>query len=609
MSWNLYTQEGKALEPLEFSNGKTQADVVQEVLEAIEEGHKIIFIKGMCGTGKSAIALNIAKDLGKCSVVVPVKYLQQQYQVDYGENMHIKKKNGEKLNITVFTGRNNHPCKYNKMVNADDTNLPCTIDLKKENMPLIQQYLKENSAVDEGDFEHIDDVRRLSVAAACPYWSPVIGKDWFTGEYGLKDAKEHTYEGLKGQDYTWFERKPGCSYYAQFKSYLNADILVFNSKKYEIENTMNRKPKTEVEIIDECDEFLDNLSNEKILSLDYLHFKLDQLIGQAKEEKMKDLLLEVDDAVLNILNDGNLQDDIQNQKIHTLKNSKVLAFMRIFLQNDQLNVHEALEQPYLVAKYFENLYDDSYLMYYRNTKENTMVRIVNVNLEKKLKELLDKNNVFLMMSGTLHNKKVLETIYGLKEFKVIDAEVKQPGTIRRKFTTLEKNFRYKNFDTGRVTREDYLKALVKSVEQAKKPILVHVNSYQDLPTEEEIEKYGLSNLQSRERLREQQEKYKQGELLQLFKEKKLDVFYSTKCSRGVDLPGDICNSIIFTKYPYPSMQSVFWKVLHLSRPDDFMDFYFDKAKREFLQRIYRGLRSKDDKIELLSPDMKVLESI
>jgi hypothetical protein len=56
------------------------------------------------------------------------------------------------------------------------------------------------------------------------------------------------------------------------------------------------------------------------------------------------------------------------------------------------------------------------------------------------------------------------------------------------------------------------------------------------------------------------------------------------------------------------MQSVFWKVLKLSRPDDFLDFYFDKARREFLQRIYRGLRSKEDTINLLSPDLKVLES-
>ena len=36
-----------------------------------------------------------------------------------------------------------------------------------------------------------------------------------------------------------------------------------------------------------------------------------------------------------------------------------------------------------------------------------------------------------------------------------------------------------------------------------------------------------------------------------------------------------------------------------------MSFYMDKAKRELLQKIYRGLRSEDDKIYLMSPDIRV----
>jgi hypothetical protein len=32
----------------------------------------------------------------------------------------------------------------------------------------------------------------------------------------------------------------------------------------------------------------------------------------------------------------------------------------------------------------------------------------------------------------------------------------------------------------------------------------------------------------------------------------------------------------------------------------------DKAKRELTQKIYRGLRSKEDKVYLLSPDIRVL---
>ena len=44
-----------------------------------------------------------------------------------------------------------------------------------------------------------------------------------------------------------------------------------------------------------------------------------------------------------------------------------------------------------------------------------------------------------------------------------------------------------------------------------------------------------------------------------------------------------------------------------NKPNHYWDFYKDKARREFLQKIYRGLRFKEDHIYLLSPDIRVLE--
>ena len=51
MAWNLYKNK-EFLKPLCFSNGKTQEDVVKEILGLIEQGKKIIFVHGVCGTGK-----------------------------------------------------------------------------------------------------------------------------------------------------------------------------------------------------------------------------------------------------------------------------------------------------------------------------------------------------------------------------------------------------------------------------------------------------------------------------------------------------------------------------------------------------------------------------
>jgi len=483
--------------------------------------------------------------------------------------------------------------------------LPCTIDLRKENWDLIKAYLKNNKAVDFKDFEIVEDVRRLSVAAACPHWSPVIGKSWFGGDYGLKGAEQHEYKGLNDEEYIYFMRKPGCEYYEQFMSYVDSDVLIFNSKKYEIENLLNRKPLTEVEIIDECDEFLDNLSNEKRINLNFMRRKVEEVFVKNKEGdviKVCENIMEVLDKILGL---KWIDEMVETEEILKIKETKIMELFNLFLNNDFLLEHEEMEQYYAAAKNFEGMFEDTYVNFFKNKRNDLVVSIVNINLERKLKDILDKNKVFVMMSGTLHNEKVLKNIFGIKDFFVIEAETRHLGVVNKNMTGFEKNFRWKDFSDGRVTRREYLESFQKCVDSAEKPFLVHVNSYMDLPSENEKEEFGL-RIMSREKIMELQEKYKKGELLQMFKEGKLEVLYSTKCNRGVDLPGDMCKSIVFSKYPYPGMKDIFWRILRKENPDGFREFYFDKSNRGFLQRVYRGLRSDDDKVNLLSPDLMVM---
>jgi len=156
-------------------------------------------------------------------------------------------------------------------------------------------------------------------------------------------------------------------------------------------------------------------------------------------------------------------------------------------------------------------------------------------------------------------------------------------------------------------REKYLRALDKSIEVSKKPTLVHINSFYDLPDEIEMKKFSLKNTITREALKEIQ-KDKTGKDVREFKNKETDVLFSTKCTRGIDFPGEQCNSIVFTKYPNPDVKSPFWNILKKTNPNSYWDFYKDKARRELLQRIYRGLRFKDDHVYLLSPDERVLKA-
>ena len=146
------------------------------------------------------------------------------------------------------------------------------------------------------------------------------------------------------------------------------------------------------------------------------------------------------------------------------------------------------------------------------------------------------------------------------------------------------------------------------MEEAPRPTLVHINAFMDLPSDVEIKEYGLNYLVPREEIRETQKVDNVGRLTKEFKEGFRDILFSTRDSRGIDFPGQECNSIVFTKYPNPNVQDAFWKILMKTKPQHYWSFYKDKALREFLQKVYRGLRFKDDHIYLLSPDIRVLEA-
>ncbi|HLD12630.1 MAG TPA: helicase C-terminal domain-containing protein, partial [Candidatus Nanoarchaeia archaeon] len=534
---------------------------------------------------------------GRTSIVVPVKYLQKQYEHDYTKKLYLKKANGEKLNIAMMTGRNNHPCLYQTGLQADNPTLPCIIEIKKENAEQLHRYVEENEHVIADDYQELKDYTRIAVAGACPYWTPILPAD-YAEKLPLKGTRT-TYEAVNNKTMTIIQRKPGCSYYQQFLAYKNADVIIFNSKKYELENMMNRKPKTELEIIDEGDEFLDSLSTEKKININHFLGRVKRTQDHAKDEDEKAVLQDLYNLGIN------LQKKNSGSQIMQLENNNAQDLINFFLRNPYLGEYEELENYYEIAISYEGYEKTTYVTYSKNHKEETIIHLVNIDLKRKLQEYTNKNKTFLFMSGTLHSKKVLQDIFGINEYCLIEAETKEQGTIKKKFTGKEKNFRYKDFQEGKVTREHYLQALEASVTLAPRPVLIHVNSFSDLPTAEEQAHYEL-NLMTADKLQQLQEEGKQGQLMQLFKNKQIDVLYSTKCTRGVDFPGDQCNSIIYTKYPYPSMHDIFWKVLKQEQPQAYLEFYFDKAAREYKQRLYRGLRSKNDTITILSPDIKVL---
>ena len=621
---SLTEKDGHKLEPLKFTNGKTQADVVKEVLDAIEKGNKIIFIKGVCGTGKSSIALNLARHFKKTSIVVPIKSLQEQYEKDYTQKMFILKQDGKKMDISVIKGRNNFTCPF-VGGRCDEDDLPCTIELREKNMDKIKEFIEMNDSVSKFDFSSISEVRRMSVAPACPYWSPLLPSEVNTR--ALEKAKKIKYDAVCGEKFALFQRKRGCKYYDQYESYAESDVLIFNSAKYLLEMAIGRKPKTDLDVIDECDEFLDNFANEKKINLNRLVMALSNLFPDTREKKdmIKEMIFMANSSMFDLDDDDNKKND----NIIKINDSKVLSLIKKIIDNPYLAEEEEnnyYNNVFEIAKSFENLLDDTYVSFdkvssdrsgqkglfgnnFKQKNEDTVfVNLVSINLAQKFKDIVDANNVLVLMSGTLHSESVLKDIFGLDSFKVIEAELELPGTITKYRTGLERNCSYESFKAGRTTRKHYLKALDACVGNAKPPVLIHVNAFDDLPSDVEKDEFKLDSLISKEDLKGMQEHDRDGKNIDKFKSGQTDLLFTTKCSRGVDFPGDKCNSIILTKYPYPNIQGLFWKILKKENPEKFFEFYYDKASRELIQKIARGVRFKGDHVLLLSPDSRVLDA-
>jgi Rad3-related DNA helicase len=636
--WSLYDEE-KFLEPLCFSNGKSQKDIVKEVLDAVEKGNKIIFIHGVCGTGKSAIALNIARKLGKACIVVPIKNLQRQYKEDYEKSKYLKKENGEKLKISVITGRNNHRCKFleenaraipkekkeidstldifdkkreevQEMVSddlsADNLNIPCKIEIKERNWHKLKKYLLQNKDIDSSEFNEIKDITRASVAAVCPYWSPVLPEEYEFKQKSLVNAKKSSFQGLNGKKYIYYQRCAGCDYYSQFQKYVGSDVLVFNSLKYKLESILGRKPKTAVDIIDECDEFLDKFSNTETINLNKFQAALTYAFGVT--EQFDKIQKELGELLVNLKKSDRITDALVTGDIVPLKETCLYDILKILNKNpeffDDIDEENYLFDVLEIAQMFNGFFEDTYLTVDKS-EEVLKINLVTTNLAKMFELLVGKNDVVVMMSGTLHSDSVLKNIFGLDKFVSIEAEATNQGSINVKKTGLEIDCKYSNFSCGKHSREDYLRALDKCLEIAEKPSLVHVQAFKDLPSEDEIDKFNLQNLMSQEKLKRLQSESAE-KLMNKFKGKDIDVLFSTRASRGIDFPGGQCNSIIFTKYPNPNVQDAFWKILNKTHPQYYWDFYRDRAKRELWQKVYRGVRFKEDKVEVLSPDIRVL---
>ena len=571
MKWGLQDSNWIGLPPRKFSNGKTQIDVVNEILDEFES-HNLVILKGVVGSGKSPMGIHVAGEMGKGIINVPLKQLQDQYAKDYEGRLRVVLDKGP-LKINVVKGRDNFNCPYmvqrRRDVRCSSRELLCTVAIDKE-------------------------TPRHQIAKRCPFWSPV-----YPYKIDKLDCEKLEYDSIGGRQ-IFHRRKKGCGYYDQFEKYLQNDILVFNNAKWYFETLMGRKPQADIEVFDEADLFLDSLSLKTVLSLR----KVDMLQKDAKI--IKDSLANDDEGkgrrILRMADDfkksfsGFLEkkkdntpydyDDDSDFILKALIN--LLKALDTDLSNDiSLEMKRILEFQEMVS-YYVSWYNPKIIFFIPQP-------------EIILKEFLSKSaEKILFMSATIQSNDVLKNIFGLEDYGFVTGETKQPGKLYVRRVGGEKAVTHPNWKNDGFKKE-YWKTLSRILENSKRPTLVQVHSFKYLP---EDNRY--PDIPSRKKVMENN----QEEEIRSFIKGGKNLIFSTKTDRGVDLPDDTCRSIVLTKYPFPDLSDPVLRVMKKRMRDEpFWRYYRDIAKRELYQQIGRGIRSDSDWIEIWSPDMKVHEEL
>jgi Rad3-related DNA helicase len=572
LTWGLYSNTGEALPPRAFSSGKTQEETINEIIGAFDH-HRIVFLKGGVGSGKSIIGATVAGTLGRGIINVPVKPLQEQYQRDYEGRLFIRI-NGRPLKIRVLKGRDNFICRkiLGGRVRCSSRALPCTVPLDR-------------------------DTPRWKVARRCRYWSPIYPND-VRPLRKEKGCRVHEYESVGGTQYL-YQRQEGCGYYDQNRYYLDTDILVYNNAKWYADSLADRKPKVDVEVFDEADLFLDSLTLRSVFSEKMASMLMDQareVKGELYKKGSYSEAMDLEAGAAHVRKEFEGLVGSHGPKEPIDFNEEVEVFLR-----DLLEFLKVLETDYAdgLRTRFEDLLNYKELTSFYTEKDRVTFFVAEPGLV--LKDMLERSaGKILFMSATMQEVSVLKEVYGLEDFALVEGETKTPGRMYVKRTERERPVNWKNWQ-GEGFRKEYWNTLSEIMRRAERPTLVQVHSYQYLP---DVPDY--PPVPTRDDLKAMN----QEDGIHAFKKGGDDILFSTKTDRGIDLPGDMCRSIVIMKYPFPSMTDPVFTVMKKRLGDGaFWNYYRDLARRDLLQQVGRGLRSSDDWIEVWSPDLRVHQEL
>ena len=560
--WKLAGRDGRFLPPLVYSNGKTQEDVVNETLEALDD-HDVVFLVGGVGTGKSAIALHIVDHYGKGIISTPTKVLERQYRDDYnrpGGMKLIDPTEGKHLEVNILMGRTNFSCSNpptslkNRSVHSGYRVLPCVRRLP-------------------------EGFNRCAFAAECPYWSPVYppGMCNLLSRRGRNVIEYMSITGKK----VWYQAEEPCPYYDQFIHFTRPGAIIMNSAKWEAETWVGRKPKVSVEIVDEGDEYLDGLCYRTSVTR--------RLFDRIRREDLVDA--ETMEYIIDYFEDVLNSHGLEGYDGFLQEEENIVKFLEEFVgMLERAEPSDFVLDIKTKIGFILDYREVAWARTYRSPpSEGVTVFLPSPDIT--LRELIKRSGKLLFMSATIHQSETLTGIFKLEAPKIVEAETLFPGELHIMVPSgfelprvTYRNWRVREF------REGYWRFLEAVLDAASRPCLVQVHAFRYLP-----EKYRPSEKQRREEFWSFEDE---------------DVRFSTKTDRGVDLKDDACRSIVIMKYPLPNTENVVLRTMRkLLGEDAFWSYMKDIADRNLVQQCGRAVRHNDDWCEIYTLDGEVLQRL
>jgi Rad3-related DNA helicase len=430
MELGLYDQNGP-LEPRRYSSGKTQVNLIEEILEAFQSSD-IVFLKGTVGSGKSVVGLRTAIEFGRGIVSVPTKVLSDQYVASYERDKYFVKGDRSRARIGILKGRGNFKCPYMLREKGRDVScaasvLPCTRPLDRD--------AKE---------------RRIDALRVCPYWGFIFHIGW---RDSVGDAKVAEYKGIAG-DWIWC-MKGDCPYWKQFSVYTLSDAIVMNSAKWSAEVCIGRLPKVPVTIVDEADHWLDELAI-KVSLTDKTIERIGEKIGSERLERKEELQGLWSDALAGR---GDPLDF-------------ALYVVRLLDEIDETSgdIYWRLRSVLEHKDWAECEVGEGKIVYFVPDPKVVLHR------------LLDKvGGKWLLMSATVQSEDILSDVFGITP-TFVSGETRFPGTVIHRKIGSEEVVNYRRWrDDG--FRQRYWNLLSKIKRRAKRPTFVPVHAFTYLPQE------------------------------------------------------------------------------------------------------------------------------